>query len=138
MKTALYVGINGNTDFVNSAYDRIVCTDSRLFTNVTENILDNFLKTMRSKGFRIKLTHISYDRPFYVKCYNEKQFIKYYFNTSFPVGSLLKYEKIDTIILGTDYRSYPSAYIQDLIRTIRQYIDDDYCIMQTSYQHYLQ
>jgi hypothetical protein len=138
MKTALYVGINGNTNFVNSEYDRIVCTDSRLFTNVSENILDDFIKTMRSKGFRCKFTCISYDRPFYVKCFNEKQYIKYYFNTSFPVGSLLKHEKIDTVILGADYSVHPPEYIQDLIRTLRQYLNEDYSVMQTSYQHCLQ
>ena len=138
MKTALYVGVNGYTDFVNSTYDRIICTDNRQFTNISENILDDFLKTMRSKGYRIKLNHISYDKPFYVKCFNEKQYVKYYFNTILHIGSFIHRENIDVIILVNEYSVYQSEYIQDIIRTIRKYLIDYFSIMQTSYQHCLQ
>lgn len=131
MKTALYVGANGNVDFVNSDYDRIICTDSRMFTNVTEHILDEFRATMRSNGFRLKLTYISYNRPFYVKCFNENKYIKYCFNTGFPTGSLLKYEVIDAIIFGRDYAVHPPEYKDSLIRSIAKYLGDNYVVMQT-------
>ncbi len=131
MKTALFVGVNGSTEFVKTDYDRIICTDSRLFTNVSEHILDDFIRTMRTNGFRVKLTHISYDRPFYVKCFNREKYVKYYFNAGFPYGSLLKHEMIDTVIFGKDYAVHPPEYISSLIASIRKYLRDDYRIMQT-------
>ncbi len=131
MKTALFVGINGHTGFLQTDYDRIICTDSRLFTNATEDILDIFINTMRSHGFRVKLSHIYYDRPFYVKCFNQQKYVKYYFNTCFPHGSLLNYEQINAIIFGRDYSVHSPQYKNSLIASIRKYLKDDCAITQT-------
>lgn len=127
MKTLLYLGAGMDCQpIVHCDFDRYIYVDKRPMHNLNDALLDDFISKIKSLGFKVKLTSISYTQPFYIKCYNDQKYIKYYFNTSIPTSSMLVFENIDAVYVNIEED-------MELITTmLKAHMKDNCQIMHTS------
>lgn len=131
MKTLLYLGAGLDvTPILHQDFDRLIYVDNRPLDNLNDNILDDFITCIKSHGFRVKITEISYIHPFYIKCFNDKKFIKYYFNTHIPTHYMLAYESLDTIYISPTYKDVDVELVKHMLKPIMK--EDCQIFMQTS------
>lgn len=99
MNTYLYIGAELDIDPIINCheYDRFIYTIDRPFNDLNDHILDDFIKLIKKQGYKVEIRQISFIHPFYIKCYNGKKYIKYYFNSLIPTSNMLRYDNITKI-----------------------------------------
>ena len=115
MKTLLYIGAGLDLEpILNfSDVDKFIYTIDKPFDELNDHIIDDFISSIKKHGYTVKLTMISYYKPFYIKCYNKNKTIKYFFNILIPTSNMLKYESINFIKINS---KYDSQYISDQLK----------------------